>query len=105
MSQFSSKGGLVKLIILIVIGIIILSYFGFDLRSIIESPPSESNLGYVRGLLVSAWTNYLMQPVTYFWNNIFIDLLWRTFVSNFERLRDGEQTDFELNTPAVELSN
>jgi len=96
--------GLIKLILIIIIGIIILSYFGFNIQSIVESPESQSNLGYIWGLVVTAWTNYLMQPVTYFWNNIFIDLLWSAFVSNFDRIKNGEPTDFELSTPAVQYN-
>ena len=91
------------MIIVIIIAIIVLSYFGFDLQAIVESPETQGNLGYVWGLATLLWTDYLMQPVLYFWNNIFINLLWETFVSNLERIRDGEPTNFELNTPSVEL--
>jgi hypothetical protein len=104
MLRINKQQGLIKLIIIIIIAIIILSYFGFDLQAIVESPESQGNLGYVWGLLASLWNNYLMQPVLYFWNNIFIDLLWETFISNFERIKAGEATDFELNTPSVELN-
>jgi hypothetical protein len=94
----------VKLIILIIIAIIALSYFGFDLRGIVEAPQTQENLSYVWGLLISLWENILRRPVLFFWQNIFIDLLWETFVSNFERLKAGESTDFELNVPSVEFN-
>jgi len=104
MLYINQKSGLIKTVLLIIIAIIILSYFGFDLRAIVEAPETQGNLGYVWGLLVTLWNNYLMQPAIYFWNNIFIDLLWEAFISNFERIRDGEPTDFDLNTPSVELN-
>ena len=102
MVYINRQRGLIKLIIIIIIAIIVLSYFGFDLRSIVEAPQTQDNLGYVWGFVVSIWDNYLKGPILYFWNNIFIDLLWETFVSNFERIKAGEPTDFELNTPFVE---
>ncbi|HJN62798.1 MAG TPA: hypothetical protein QGH03_01010 [Candidatus Paceibacterota bacterium] len=98
------QGGLIKLIIVIIIAIIVLSYFSFDLRSIVEAPQTQDNLGYVWELLTILWVDYLSQPILYFWNNIFIDLLWETFISNFERIKAGESTDFELNTPSVEFN-
>jgi hypothetical protein len=101
MKNLSEKRGFIKLLIIIFIGIIVISYFGFDIRSIVESPQSQSNLGYVWGFLTNIWTTYLMQPVTYFWNNIFIDLLWNSFVANMEKIKNGEATDLELNTPYV----
>jgi hypothetical protein len=104
MTYINQKRGLVKIIILILIAIIVLSYFGFDLRGIIEAPQTQENLSYVWGLAVFVWTNYLMQPVLYFWNNIFINLLWEAFVNNLERIRDGEASDLELNASGVELN-
>jgi hypothetical protein len=98
------QGGLIKLIIVIIIAIIVLSYFSFDLRSIVEAPQTQDNLGYVWELLTILWVDYLSQPILYFWNNIFIDLLWETFISNFERIKAGESNDFELNAPSVEFN-
>lgn len=103
MYGISQKKGLIKTILVIIIAIIVLSYFGFDLQSIVESPQTQGNLGYVWGLGVTLWQDYLAQPVLYFWNNIFINLIWEAFTSNMERIRDGEATDFELNAPGVNI--
>ncbi|MCR4330751.1 MAG: hypothetical protein NUV49_02635 [Patescibacteria group bacterium] len=99
--QSRRQGGFVKLLVLFVILIIIISYFGIDLRAIVESPETQGNLGYVWSLAVTLWDNYLARPVLYFWNNIFIDLLWESFVNNMERIKNGGSFDFIPNTPSV----
>ena len=96
--------GFIKLIVLFVILILIISYFGIDLRAIVESPETQGNLGYVWGLVVTVWHGYLERPILYFWNNIFVDLLWESFVSNLERIKDGAPHDFILNAPSVGTS-
>ena len=94
--------GLIKLILIIIIIIIVLSYLNIDIRGIIEAPQTQENLGYVWGWVTLIWNNYLADPVLYFWNNIFIDLLWESFVDNLERIKQGQPHDFELNAPQVE---
>ena len=89
------------MIILIIIAIIVLSFFGFDLRSIVEADQTQDNLRYVWGLLVSLWENVLKRPILFFWQNIFIDLLWETFIANFDRIRDGGSGG-SFDVPSVE---
>jgi len=99
--RHNQKGGFIKFLVLFIIVIIVISYFGIDLRAIVESPETQGNLGYVWGLAVTVWEGYLERPLLYFWNNIFIDLLWESFVSNLERIKDGQPHDFILNAPSV----
>jgi hypothetical protein len=96
--------GLIQWIILILIAVIILSYFGFDLRSIVESDTSQGNLSYLWGLGVTTWNSYLAQPVLYFWHNIFIDLLWDSFVENMQRIKAGQSTTIEDMSPLLPTS-
>jgi len=100
----NKQGGLIKWILIFVIFIIIISYLGLDLRAIVESPETQGNIGYVWSLTTTAWNNYLKSPVLYFWNNIFIDLLWESFVSNLERIKAGDPNDFELMAPQTGTS-
>ncbi len=81
--------GLVKWVFIIIIAIIILSYLGFDLRAIVESEGTQNNLNYVWGGVVMIWDNYLSDPVLYFWNNIFLNLIWSAFVENMEVIKSG----------------
>ena len=95
------QGGFIKLLVLFVILIVIISYLGIDLRAIVQSPETQGNLGYVWGLVVTVWDNYLERPVLYFWNNIFINLLWESFVNNMERIKNGGSFDFIPTAPSV----
>ena len=102
MMEFKNdKRGLVKWIVIILIAVIVLSFFGFNLRSIIESDLTQNNLGYLWGLGVIVWDDYLSQPILYFWHNIFINLLWDSFVDNMERIKVGEPTTIEELAPKL----
>lgn len=86
---------MIKYIILAIILIIVLSFFGYDLQAIIESPLAQRNLGYAKDGVVYVWDSYLSRPVTYFWNNIFLGILWNSFVNNLGRINAGAPTELE----------
>jgi len=81
--------GLVRWIFIIIIAIIILSYFGFDLRGIIEAEGMQNNLSYVWGGVIYVWNAYIAGPFDYLWNDIFIDLIWSAFIENMEIIKGG----------------
>ena len=60
--------GFIKLILLLIIFILLLSYFGFDLRGIAESPQAKSNFSYVWNFIAYVWNTFLLGPVTWLWN-------------------------------------
>ncbi len=43
---------MIKWIIITLIGLIILGYLGFDVRSAVESPTSQSNISYVKNVVI-----------------------------------------------------
>jgi len=71
------KRGFIKLLISIVIALIILSYFGFDLRSVIESPQTQANLDYFWSILLNIWNNYIWKALVYLWENIILGIVWK----------------------------
>lgn len=85
-----TNGGFIKIIVLILIAVLVLSYFNFDIKSFVESPQTQSNLGYTVSLSNTIWNNYLSKPITYFWNNIFLGLLWTAFLENFDLIKTGK---------------
>lgn len=101
MTPYETKGGLIKLIIIIILGVLVLSYFNVDIKSFIESPVTQKNISYITGWGLHLWSEYLADPILYFWNNIFLTLIWDNFVSNIERIGAGESHDFEINAPTV----
>jgi hypothetical protein len=70
------QGGFVKLIIILVIAILVLSYLGFDLKSIVESQQNQKNFGYVGAYISAFWTKYMKGPATWIWDNIMVKIVW-----------------------------
>lgn len=101
MNSTDKNSGFMRIILIVLIAILILSYFKIDLRSAVESPASQSNFSYIKNLAVTTWTNYLEKPAMYLWNYVFIDLLWKSFVSNMTRIKNGQPTDFDMHAPLV----
>ncbi len=73
------KSGLIRTIVIIVIGILVLSYFGFNIRQIAESKTSRENFSYVQEKMIYVWDNFLETPATFVWERIIIDLGWEPF--------------------------
>lgn len=105
MFNFPKNRGLVRTVLIVLVAILVLSYFGFDIRGIVESPLAQNNIGYVWGFVVNIWNNYLSQPVTYFWNNIFIGILWESFTGALSHIKNGEQPQLNTSGPNVDLLN
>lgn len=72
MKKRDVQQGIVKAIIVVVIALLILSYYGFDLRKTVESPTTQSNFSYVTSTISSVWHNYLERPAKFIWNDVFI---------------------------------
>ncbi len=68
--------GLLKMIILIIIGLVALGYFGFDLAEIIKKPGVQNNLTYVWDFIVKIYNSYLKTAFVFIWNEIFVDIFW-----------------------------
>lgn len=49
---------MIKWIVIIIILVLAISYFGIDLRGIVNSPAGQSNLSFVQELAVNAWQAY-----------------------------------------------
>jgi len=64
-SHGASKKGLIKTIIVIVIALIVLGYFGFNIRDIISGPTVQANLNTAWDFVSMIWTQYLSGPVIY----------------------------------------
>jgi hypothetical protein len=75
--------------------IFVLSYFNISIRSIINSPTGQENVSYVREGTKSLWETYLAKPASYLWNDVWVNIFWKGFISNMERIRDGKATDFD----------
>ncbi|MFA6430106.1 MAG: hypothetical protein WC229_03435 [Candidatus Paceibacterota bacterium] len=69
--------GLIKMVVVVVIALIVLGYFGFNIKDIIESDSVQTNLQYVWGFIKTFWNNYLAAPVIFVWDKFVVGVLWR----------------------------
>ncbi|HVU06188.1 MAG TPA: hypothetical protein VHE10_00090 [Candidatus Paceibacterota bacterium] len=93
---------MIKYVILALIVIIVLSFFGYDLRAIIDAPLTQNNLHYAWGGITTVW-NYIKGPLLYLYNNIFLGILWQAFLHNLGRIDAGAPT--ELQSAGQRLMN
>lgn len=96
---------MIKWIIVLVIGLIILGYLGFDIRKAVEAPATQSNFEYVKNVSVYVWDKYLAKPAKYLWNDIFIDLIWNVAVDNLTKIKNGQPTNIQTSSPSLMPGN
>jgi hypothetical protein len=93
--------GFIMWIIIIVVALLVLSYYGFSLRSLVNSPTTQDNFSYVDNSTVSFWNKYLEQPASYLWNDVFIDLIWNPAIDNLTKMKNGESTNVISRSPTL----
>ena len=96
-----NRGGILRTIILIVVVLLVMSYFGLNIRAIVNSPAGQENFSYVQELMIKAWDGYLEKPVTYLWKDIFLDLIWNPAVENLTHIKNGEANEIQSSAPKV----
>ena len=62
------RGGFIKIIVLIIVGLLILSYFKIDLRGLVDSNSTQSNFGYVWSFIEQIWYTYIKTPIIFLLN-------------------------------------
>lgn len=77
----SSNKGLIKAIIVIIIALIVLGYFGFNVEDIINSSTVQANLHSAWNFVVMIWDKFLSVPFTYIWDKIIVGILWKVIES------------------------
>ncbi len=92
--------GLIKMIVLIVIALLVLSYFNINLRSLVNAPTTQDNISYVASNTVYIWDNYLKVPATYAWN-IFVNLIWDPAIQNLTNMKNGQTTNIATSSPQL----
>jgi uncharacterized membrane protein len=75
-TKTKAKQGFVKMVILLIIALLVLSYLGIDLKSTVESQQNKQNFSYVWGYTSAFWDKYCAGPAAWIWQNIIIDIVW-----------------------------
>ena len=79
-SHMENNKCFIKAVLLIVIALVVLGFFGYNLHDIANSPDVKGNLAYVWELLVKLW-NILLTPLAWVWDTIVIKLVWNNLQS------------------------
>ncbi len=61
----NNNRGFIKLIILIIVGIFLLSYFKIDLRSLFNSDLTQSNFRATWSFIQEVWYDYVKTPIIF----------------------------------------
>ncbi|MBI3888728.1 hypothetical protein HY311_02960 [Candidatus Nomurabacteria bacterium] len=83
--------------------ILVLSYFNISIKAVVDSPTGQENIGYVKGTSQNVWDKYLATPAHYLWQDVWVNIFWKGFISNMERIRDGKPTDFDNAAKSVQV--
>jgi len=70
-----NRGGLIMDVIIIIVILIVLGYFGININNVINSPSVQANVGWFGHILTVIWS-WISGPVLWFWNTFIIGVLW-----------------------------
>ncbi len=89
-------GGFIKIILIVVIALIVLGYFGLNIGDILASPVVKENLAWFWDFLTNVWTTYLSGPAHWLWDNL-IRVLWDLFIEGVGNIKaNSGQAPMEL---------
>ncbi len=71
----TNRGGLIRTVIFIAVILIVLAYFGLNLRGIVASPTFRDNWKFVSGLAMTIWDKYLSVILAFIWNHLISPLI------------------------------
>ncbi len=82
---------MIKWIIIFIILILVLSYFGINIQQVVNSPTGQSNISYVLNGATYVWNNYLSAPFNYIWNTVG-QTLWNAFTQGIQNIKVNNNT-------------
>lgn len=94
---------MIKWIIILIILILALSYFGINIQQVATSPTGQSNFSYVWNGVVYVWDTYLAAPFDYVWNTVGASL-WNAFVQGIQNIKVNQNTP-NLNAVSPKASS
>jgi hypothetical protein len=93
-----------KTIAIAVLIILAVSFFGIDLKKLAQNPTTQSNFNYVWSGVSFVWESYLRTPLSFVWNNVFIDLIWEPSYDALTQLKNGEgESLFQSMAPKIDF--
>jgi hypothetical protein len=65
-----NQSGFIQAIIIVVVALIALGYFGFNMSEIVKRPAVQQNLSWAGNLSQTVWERYLSKPIGYAWDTL-----------------------------------
>lgn len=94
------KSGFISLktLVIIILVLVILGMMGVNVeQDIAGNEEVQNNVSYVWTGVKNFWNRYLAGPASYLWNDVFVGLIWESFIVNMQSLRSGQSpSNFEL---------
>ena len=102
--------GFITTIVIIVIALAILGFFGYNVADIANSPTVQNNLNYAWSLVKYVWQNYLQVPAVWIWEKIVIGLGWDSLmklINANKSVSDGQNVvlAFAMTEQSLGLQN
>ncbi len=90
----------IRNLVVVIIILVILGLSGVSVEEdIVQNEGVQENTSYVLSGVLNIWNNYLAGPFMFLWQDVFVELIWESFILNMQRLRNGETpTDFSLQS-------
>jgi hypothetical protein len=85
--------GLIKGIVIFLVILLIIAYFGLNLRSIVASQTFQDNWNFLVGIATSVWDHFLSRIWNIFWNLVLSPLLSR----GITQMQQGSVSTSTLN--------
>ena len=96
---------MVRLVLLIIVALAVLSYFGVSVRGVVESDMFRENFAYAWNWTEYLWENHLAGPARYLWYDVFLKVVWSAFLENMERIKAGKDTQIMEYAPSVNFGD
>ena len=90
--------GIVGIVVILVIALLILSYYGISIRQTVQSPAGQDNFSYVWGGIEYVWDTYLKAPLTYLYN-LYVNVFLKPSIADFQNINAGRLPNAENNLP------
>jgi len=73
------------MIIVIIIALIILGYFGFNIVDVLNSPNVQANLNWAWNIVLIIWS-YISAPIVWLWNTFVVGILWNLIQAGLNQM-------------------
>jgi len=86
-TRIQTNTGLIKMLVVILIILLVLAYFGLNLRTTVNSPTFQDNWSFLTTTIATVWNDYLKVPFDYLWYQVFIPLIWDPLILHLTQMK------------------